>query len=106
MKDYARELGVAAGHLSRTMRLATGAPASHTIEARLVREARRLLAFTALPVSQVAYELGFADPAYFTRVFSRATDVSPRLFRERLDTAPRRRRSEHRSVPQGAEHAQ
>lgn len=99
VKDYARELGVAAGHLSRVMRLATGAPASHMIEARLVREARRLLAFTGLPVSQVGYELGFADPAYFTRVFSRATGVPPRRFRDRLETAPQKRGSEDRTVP-------
>lgn len=83
---YARELAVAAGHLSRVMRQTTGMPASRFIEARLVREARRLLAFTNLPVSEIAYELGFADPAYFTRVFSRATGVSPRGFRDRLET--------------------
>ncbi len=83
--DYAREIGVAPGHLSRVMRQATGAPASRFIEARLVREARRLLAFTKLPVSEIGYELGFSDPAYFTRVFSRSTGISPRMFRDRLE---------------------
>lgn len=83
--DYARELGVAPGHLSRVMRQTTGLPASRVIEVRLVREARRLLAFTNLPVAQIAYELGFGDPAYFTRVFSRATGLSPRAFRDHLE---------------------
>ena len=36
------------------------------------------------PVSTVAYALGFSDPAYFSRVFSRATGLSPRAFRARL----------------------
>jgi AraC family transcriptional activator of pobA len=82
--DYARGLRVAPGHLSRVMRLATGFPASRFIEARVVREARRLLAFTDLPVAEIGFELGYDDPAYFTRVFSRATAQSPRAFREKL----------------------
>lgn len=81
---YAAELAVAPGHLSRVCRAGTGASASRLIEARLVREARRLLAFTGLGIAQIAFELGFEDPAYFTRVFVRATGVSPRSFRSHL----------------------
>lgn len=84
VNDYAREIGVAAGHLSRVARESVGVSASRFIEARIIREARRLLAFTALPVAEIAYELGFVDPAYFTRVFTRATGYSPRAFRNDL----------------------
>ena len=65
-------------------RAATGRPATGLIEERLIREARRNLVYTNLPVSTVAYALGFSDPAYFSRVFSRATGLSPRAFRARL----------------------
>jgi AraC family transcriptional activator of pobA len=82
--DYARHLAVSPTHLSRVARGATGQPASRLIEERLVREARRNLVYTNLPVSTVAYALGFADPAYFTRVFQRATGLSPREFRARM----------------------
>lgn len=85
VSDYASALAVSAAHLSRVTRNATGRPASGLIEDRLVREARRNLVFTNLPVSRIAYALGFEDPAYFTRVFTRATGVSPRAFRQRLD---------------------
>lgn len=81
---YAAALAIAPGHLSRVCRTGAGAPASRLIEARVVREARRLLAFTGLGVAQIAFELGFDDPAYFTRVFVRSTGVSPRAFREGL----------------------
>lgn len=81
--DYASALNVTPQHLSRVLRLATGEPASRAIEARIVREARRNLVFTNLPVATIAYELGFADPAYFSRVFTRATGMSPKAFRER-----------------------
>jgi AraC family transcriptional activator of pobA len=82
--DCAHALAVTPTHLSRVLRAATGQPASRLIEARLMREARRQLAYTSLPVSTIAYTLGFGDPAYFSRVFSRVEGLSPRAFRERL----------------------
>jgi len=81
--DYARALAVTPTHLSRVVREATGGPASKVIEMRLVHEARRHLVYTQAPVTAVAYGLGFSDPAYFTRVFSRAVGMSPRAFRAR-----------------------
>lgn len=83
--DYASALAISPTHLSRLTRNATGQPASALIEDRVVREARRYLVYTDLPVSRIAYALGFEDPAYFSRVFSRATGVSPRGFRQRMD---------------------
>lgn len=83
--DYARALAISPTHLTRLTRAATGQPASALIEERLVREARRNLVYTNLSVSRIAYSLGFDDPAYFTRVFTRATGLSPRAFRQRLD---------------------
>jgi AraC family transcriptional regulator, transcriptional activator of pobA len=82
--DCARALAVTPTHLSRVLRAATGQPASRLIEARRMREARRQLAYTSLPVTTIAYTLGFTDPAYFSRVFNRVEGLSPRAFRERL----------------------
>ncbi len=82
--DCARTLAVTPTHLSRVLRQATGQPASRLIEARLMREARRQLAYTSLQVASIAYTLGYADPAHFSRAFSRVEGLSPRAFRERL----------------------
>lgn len=82
---YAKELAISPTHLSRLAHVATGRPASALIEERLIREAKRNLVYTNLPVSRIAYALGFEDPAYFTRVFSRATDMSPRAFRQKMN---------------------
>lgn len=50
---------------------------------RLLVEAERQLRYTSMPIAQVAYHLGFEDPAYFSRFFSRRMRISPRGFRER-----------------------
>jgi len=81
--DYADALAVSPTHLTRICRAATGRPATRLIEERVVREARRNLVYTGLTVSTIAYALGYADPAYFSRVFSRATGLAPREFRAR-----------------------
>ncbi len=83
--EYANMLGVTPTHLSRVLRNATGQSASGAIEQHMVREARRNLAFTNLSVSEIAYQLGYMDPAYFSRVFKRATGMSPRVFRQNLE---------------------
>ena len=82
--DYANALAITPTHLNRITRAATGDTASHLILNRLVREARRNLVYTNLPVSTIAYALGFEDPAYFSRVYAAATGLSPRAFRAQL----------------------
>jgi AraC family transcriptional activator of pobA len=84
--DYARALAVTPTHLTRVARAATGEPATGLIDARLMREARRNLAYTNMSVSTIAYALGFKDLAYFSRVFARTVGVSPRTFRASLTT--------------------
>jgi len=86
--DYAKALSVSPTHLSRLTRAATGASASRLIEARIVLEARRQLAYTNLSVSTISYAVGYTDPAYFTRVFTRDAGLSPRAFRARLAGQP------------------
>jgi AraC family transcriptional activator of pobA len=87
VSDYANALSVTATHLNRVTRTATGGTASHLILNRTVREARRNLVYTDLPVSAIAYALGFEDPAYFSRVFAAATGRAPRTFRAELHGA-------------------
>jgi AraC family transcriptional activator of pobA len=57
------------------------------LHARLVREASRRLVRIAAPVSTIAFELGFSDPAYFCRFFKRHTGSAPRDYRARLGAA-------------------
>jgi AraC family transcriptional activator of pobA len=80
---YAAALGVAETRLRRACVAATGQSPVQLVHLRLLLEAERQLRYTSMPVSQVAYHLGFDDPAYFSRFFARRTGVSPRGFRAR-----------------------
>ncbi|MEM9888189.1 MAG: helix-turn-helix transcriptional regulator [Bacteroidota bacterium] len=46
-----------------------------------LQKAKDLLHNPNLNISEVAYEVGFNDPAYFTRVFSKAFGQSPNAYR-------------------------
>ncbi|MFA5538201.1 MAG: AraC family transcriptional regulator [Gemmobacter sp.] len=79
--DYAAALGVTPTHLSRVCRKTTGRPAKALLDDRVLFEARRLLAETRRPVSEVARTLGFGSAAYFTRAFQHHTGKTPTDFR-------------------------
>ncbi|MEV8214911.1 helix-turn-helix transcriptional regulator [Leifsonia sp. NPDC077715] len=54
---------------------------SETVRALRLAEAQRLLRSTTLTVSAVAYSVGFADHAHFTRTFHRVYGVTPSAWR-------------------------
>ncbi|MFE1602253.1 helix-turn-helix domain-containing protein [Methylobacterium sp. ID0610] len=80
---YARDLGVTAARLRAAVRAVTGASPGRLIRDRRLLEAKRTLLYSDLAVAEVAYSLGFSDPAYFSRFFAKGTGEAPRAFRER-----------------------
>ncbi|MCL8538681.1 AraC family transcriptional regulator [Chryseobacterium gallinarum] len=79
--DYAEMLAISRGYLTEAIREVTGKPAQHWIHQEILIEAKRLLAFTHLTVKEIAYELGYSDHTYFSRLFSKLEDQSPLAFR-------------------------
>lgn len=79
---YAGLLGLTAERLNRVCRQQANASAFDIIQDRVLREACRRLIYIVVPVSQLAYELGFADPGYFCRFFKRRTGMSPNQYRK------------------------
>ena len=80
---YALQLGVTVDHLRARVREETGSPPRAHIDRRVVLEAERLLAFSALTVEEVARRLGFDDEAYFYRYFRKHVGSTPGHWRER-----------------------
>jgi AraC family transcriptional activator of pobA len=80
---YAAELGISVTHLNRITRAQTGRTMNELLNEKIMSEAKRDLVFTFMTAQEIAYGLGFADPAYFSRFFSRESGETPRAFRER-----------------------
>ena len=47
-------------------------------------KAEELLKDPSLNISQIAYDIGFSDPNYFSRLFTKAYDLSPSEYRNKL----------------------
>lgn len=81
VSEYAAALGVSETALRLACRRIAGSSPTQMLDERALLEARRSLLYSNLTVAEIAYALGFADPAYFSRFFSRYTGVSPRHYR-------------------------
>jgi AraC family transcriptional activator of pobA len=79
---YCHRMGVTAGQLTRACAAGAGCSPQQIIHQRKVLEAKRMLTYSALPISQIAFALGFGDPAYFSRFFQRHAGLSPLAFRQ------------------------
>lgn len=88
VKDYAEELALSPARLNRLCQSFAGKGTQDIIHGRIILEAQRLLTYTNATSAMVAYELGFQDPAYFTRFFRKRTGKTPSEFR--LDLARQR----------------
>ncbi|WP_172329089.1 helix-turn-helix domain-containing protein [Mangrovicoccus sp. HB161399] len=84
LADYASALSVTPGHLGRLCREAAGRGAGAHLDAAVMTEACRLLAFTQLPVADIGFRLGYQDPPYFSRRFRAVTGETPTAYRARF----------------------
>jgi AraC-like DNA-binding protein len=84
---YAAEMNITVSHLNDTVRSVTGFPVTYYIQHELMREARRLLYHSDLTIKEIADALGFEDPTYFNRLFSKVIGVSPGAFRKKAETS-------------------
>lgn len=80
---YAALLKASQTRLLRACLAVTGESPLELVHQRLLIEAERQLRYTSMSVTQIAYHLGFEDPAYFSRFFTRRMGISPRAFRWR-----------------------
>ncbi|XOV67511.1 MAG: helix-turn-helix domain-containing protein [Fluviicola sp.] len=80
VKEYAAALNMTEKSLNEMVKEHTGKSASKIIYNQIVLEAKRLL-LTGIAAKEAAYELGFDDPAHFSKFFKAQTGQSPSEFR-------------------------
>jgi AraC-like DNA-binding protein len=105
LEQLAAIAGVSKYHLVRTFRAAVGVP-PHTYQLRLRLTRSLFMLRQGIPLSAVAYELGFADQSHFTRAFRGDYGTTPgawlRALGRPMDPGPPRSswpRGEHRESP-------
>jgi len=87
VSEYAELLFVSPKSLAKRLH-AHGYPTpTEVIRDRIVLEAKRDLRYTQKSVKEIAFGLGFEDPAYFTRYFKKAEGASPAIYRSGYATA-------------------
>jgi len=79
--DYARRLAISSERLRVACVRTTASSPLALLNARRLLEAKRSLLYTNMNVTLIAEACGFADPAYFSRFFTRNTGMSPREYR-------------------------
>ncbi len=80
--DYARLLHMTPKTLGRIVKEHLGKTLTDLIRDRVLTHAKWELLHTLRPVKEIAREVGFNDELYFSRLFKKATGVSPKFFRE------------------------
>lgn len=70
--------------LNELSKLHTGKTAQNVMYGLIISEAKRIFKYQNLSIKEVAYELGFNDPFYFSKFFKKHTKQSPKLYREKF----------------------
>ncbi|MCD9017006.1 helix-turn-helix domain-containing protein [Parachryseolinea silvisoli] len=79
--DYADLLNITPKALSKRLNRYRSETPNDIIKDRIMLEAKRLLLYTDMTVKEIAYNLGYEDPAYFNRLFVKTTGIAPAEFR-------------------------
>ena len=83
IEDIADKMSMSQRYLSDTLKKQTGKTTTEHLQLYLIEEAKNILLKPNRSISEVAYELGFEYPQYFSRLFKKKEGVSPSEYRER-----------------------
>lgn len=84
IEHIANKLSVSQRYLSDTLKKETGKTSTEHLQLYLIDEAKNLLLNPNKTVSEVAYDLGFEYPSYFSRLFKKKEGIGPSEYREKF----------------------
>lgn len=79
---YAELLNMSPSCLNEVAKRTTGITAGELIRNRVIDETKKLLYSSGMSGKEIAFDLGFDDPAYFSRFFRKYTGTTLKEFRE------------------------
>ena len=80
---YADKLNITTGYLTEILTATIGYSTSEYIQQEIVLRMKRELAYSTQSIQEISRQLGFEDYTYFSRLFSKATGISPSVFRNK-----------------------
>lgn len=83
IEQIANKMKISQRYLSDTLKKETGKTTSEHIQLHIISNAKNKLLQPNLSISEIAYELGFEYPPYFSRLFKKTEGVSPSEYREK-----------------------
>lgn len=83
VEDICKEIGVSRVQLNRKVKALLNTNASDYILHARLQKAKYLLQHEDLTIGEIAYQVGFASPAYFSTVFKSKFGTTPKAFKER-----------------------
>ncbi|MEO0641456.1 MAG: helix-turn-helix domain-containing protein, partial [Bacteroidota bacterium] len=83
IEQIAEKMAVSQRYLSDTLKRETGKTTTEHLQLYLIDEAKDILLNPSKSIAEVAYELGFEYPQYFSRLFKKKEGLSPSGYREK-----------------------
>jgi len=98
LNEVAAHVNHSASHFSTVFSQETGCTFKEYLTEIRIRRAKELLRTTPLRSADIAYEVGYNDPHYFSYVFRKNTGLTPSEFRQQAQTGCRKN-----AAPAGSE---
>ena len=83
VEQLCRKAGISHPQLHRKLKAETGKSAVQLIRSVRLHHGKRLLRQTELQIADIAYDIGFSDPDYFSKVFRKEVGCTPSQYRAR-----------------------
>lgn len=80
-RDIAQQIGITEDHLTFCFRQELGVTPIQYLQRYRINQAKRLLKESELTITEIAFNVGFSDSGYFSRLFHRETGLSPETYR-------------------------
>ena len=84
INELCRAIGMSRAQIHRKVKALTGQSTSIFIRQIRLNKAKKLLKSTDLNIAQVAFEVGFRDPKYFSKTFIEAFGQKPKDFKQSM----------------------
>lgn len=84
VSHYAHILNTSPQNLNASCRKESNQSATEVLSGYIINEAKRLLLYTTLNISEISFKLNFNDNSHFTKYFKKYAGQTPTAFREHI----------------------